>query len=125
PARQVVEVVGPASMSYRQMLAHYRALLGLGARVWMPVPMALVYALVRVTQPFGARLASTDALRMLEAGSSAPGVALEALLERPARRFTADLESADANALRAAAALTWGEPLLRGALALLWLVTAW
>ena len=31
PARRVVEVVGPASMSYRQMLAQYRALLGLGA----------------------------------------------------------------------------------------------
>ena len=125
PARRVVEVVGPASMSYRQMLAHYRALLGLGAPIWMPAPMPLVHALVRATQPFGARLASTDALRMLEAGSAAPGAALEALLERPARRFTADLESAHANDLRAAAALMWGKPLLRGALAILWLVTAW
>ena len=71
------------------------------------------------------RLASTDALRMLQAGSAAPGAALEALLERPARHFTADLECADASDLRAAAALGWGEPLLRGALAILWLVTAW
>ena len=125
PAWRVVEVVGPASMSYRQMLAEYRALLGLGSPLWMPVPMPLVHALVRVPRALGARLASSDALRMLEAGSAAPVAGLEDLLERPARRFTADLETAEAGDLRAAAALAWGEPLLRGALAILWLVTAW
>jgi uncharacterized protein YbjT (DUF2867 family) len=125
PAAQTVDVVGPQPLTLAQMLARYRAVLALGRPLWLPVPLTLVRAALSVARPLTGALASRDALRMLEAGSTASPDGVTALLGRPPRPFTAEFESADAAALRAEAVCAWAEPLLRIALATVWLVTAW
>jgi len=125
PAARTVDVVGPEPLTLAQMLARYRSVLRLGRPRWLPVPLPLVRAALRLLRPLTGVLASPETLRMLEAGNTASPERLSALLGRPPRPFAAAFESADAAALRAEAVCAWAEPLLRIALAAVWLVTAW
>ncbi|HEX3139368.1 MAG TPA: NAD-dependent epimerase/dehydratase family protein, partial [Rhizobacter sp.] len=44
PVKTVFELGGPQALSYRSMLANYRAALGLGDALWLPLPMPLMRA---------------------------------------------------------------------------------
>lgn len=124
--RQVFELGGPAAMSYREMLSTYRGALGLGAAVWLPVPMVVMKLGARLAELLPQRVFSRDTVRLLERGSVARSNQLAQLLGR------------EPSALAHGLAITPPQPMLdlsvvlspalgfglRGALAFMWLYTA-
>lgn len=86
PARisRVVELAGPQVLSYREMLAHYRAAQGLADPLWLPVPMALMRLGAWCAQALPQRVFSPDTLTMLERGNTTPRNAAREWLGREA-----------------------------------------
>jgi len=125
-ARGVYELGGAASVSYREMLAAYRAAQGLGEAIWMPVPMPLMRIGALVAEQLPQRAFCRDTLALLEHGNSTARNAGPVLLGRPPAALAEGL------------AITPPEPAfdlrvvlpaplaaaLRASLAFLWLYTA-
>ena len=82
PVRTVHELGGPEAVSYREMLAAYRAALGLGTPLWLPVPMPLMKLAAQLARVLPQKAFSVDTLRLLERGSVPSVNALPALLGR-------------------------------------------
>ena len=70
--RRVIELAGTEVLSYRGMLARYRAAQGRGAAVWLPVPWWLMKLTARLAQALPQKVFSIDTLRMLQAGAVSP-----------------------------------------------------
>lgn len=67
--RRVVELAGTQVMTYRDMLAGYRAAQGRGAALWLPVPWWLMKLGARLARAIPQKVFSIDTVRMLQAGS--------------------------------------------------------
>lgn len=65
--RRVIELAGPETMSYREMLRRYRAAAGKGAALWLPVPWLLMNLGARVAAWLPQKVFSIDTMRMLRA----------------------------------------------------------
>lgn len=119
----VIDVVGNDEVEYREMLARYRAALGFppAARVTLPGPLAGATATLFGRLP-GAMF-TRDTWTMLRGGNTGDPAATTALLGR-APRGIAGFIGAPAAALRRDALAMWRRPLLRGALAIVWIWTA-
>ena len=70
--RRVIELAGTEALSYRTMLARYRAAQGKGAAVWLPLPWWLMKLTARLARVLPQKVFSIDTLRMLQAGGVAP-----------------------------------------------------
>ena len=70
--RRVIELGGPQTMSYREMLAAYRQEAGKGAALWLPLPWWLMKLAALLAAKLPQNVFSIDTMRMLEAGSVAP-----------------------------------------------------
>jgi len=81
-ARGVYELGGKDTLDYRQMLACYRAALGLGEALWMPMPMALMRVGARLAESVPQRVFSRDTLLLLERGNVPTRNAATVLLGR-------------------------------------------
>jgi uncharacterized protein YbjT (DUF2867 family) len=121
----VVDVVGPESMRYREMLQAYRVAMGLGKPVWLHVPIPLVNGVAALAARLSGGLVSPDTVRMLEAGNTSSPALFEQLLGRAPLPIARALERVPRGMLRLDAVWQWAEPLLRISLAAVWLVTAW
>ncbi|HDR9487786.1 TPA: SDR family oxidoreductase [Burkholderia aenigmatica] len=119
----VIDVVGNDEVEYREMLARYRAALGFppAARVTLPGPLAGATATLFGTLP-GAMF-TRDTWTMLRGGNTGDPAATTALLGRAPRGIDGFI-GAPAAALRRDALAMWRRPLLRGALAIVWIWTA-
>lgn len=82
PVRGVFELAGPVPITYREMLAAYRASLALGDALWLPVPMPLMKLGAWFAEALPQRVFARDTLRLLERGNVAPDNAAPALLKR-------------------------------------------
>jgi uncharacterized protein YbjT (DUF2867 family) len=126
PLQRVFELGGPVAMTYREMLASYRHASGLGAAVWLPLPMALMKLSARVAELLPQRVFSRDTLRLLERGSVAQANQLPALLGREPSTLAHGLTITppqpmiDLSVVLSPVMSTT----LRGALAFMWLYTA-
>ncbi|KFN50478.1 hypothetical protein P873_07385 [Arenimonas composti TR7-09 = DSM 18010] len=116
-----VDVVGPRATTLRDYLATLRRALGLPPARVLPVPRPLLRAAVALSPP---RLASPDALAMLDRGNHADPSPLTALLGRPPQPVEKAIPPGQAASLRRAARLRWTLPPLRWTVALVWLWTA-
>lgn len=126
PLRETVELGGPAPMTYREMLAAYRHALGLGAAVWLPLPMTLMRLGAWCAEALPQRVFSRDTLRLLERGNVAARNGAEALLGRAPTPLDAGLAITPPRPLvdlrvAISPAVAWA---LRLSLAAMWLVTA-
>jgi len=65
----VYELGGPAALSYREMLGHYRSALQLGDALWLPLPMALMRGSARLAELLPQKVLCRDTIRLLERGS--------------------------------------------------------
>lgn len=119
----VIDVVGADEVEYREMLARYRAALGFppAARIGLPGPLAGMAAALLGTLP-GA-IFTRDTWTMLRGGNTGDPAAATAMLGRPPRGIDGFI-GAEAAALRRDALAMWRRPLLRGALAIVWIWTA-
>jgi hypothetical protein len=107
------------------MLSAYRRAMGLRPPLWVHVPLPVVRRSLAIAEGLSGGILSPDTLTMLEAGSTASPELMERLLGRAPMRFVRALEGVPARTLRLDAVWTWAEPLLRIALAIVWLATAW
>ncbi len=124
--RCVHEIGGAAALSYREMLATYRGALGLGAALWLRLPMALMRLGASVAEWLPQKVFSRDTLRLLERGSVPTVNAAAALLGREPTRLARGLQTTPPTLmfdlrveLPPAVSTT-----LRAALALMWICTA-
>lgn len=118
-------VVGPQPITLRGYLSALRAALGHGGRLRvLPVPQSLALA----TAPVVSRLApalplSRDALSMLARGNTAEAAPLRRLLGRDPIPIEQFIPAAWREPARSAAVLRWQLPVLRTAIALVWIIT--
>jgi uncharacterized protein YbjT (DUF2867 family) len=122
PRRGRVPIVGPQPVSLREFFVELRRALGLPPTIVMPIPRALI----NLAAPLGERLQlpflSREALEMLERGNTASAEAVTGLLNRSPRPISEFIPSAWQSTARQAAHLAWLRPLLRLALAFVWLI---
>lgn len=120
-----IPVVGPTALSLRDYLAQLRHTLGQpGALRVLPVPDALV----RAGLPLMTRLApglplNRDALAMLARGNTGDPAPMHRLLGRPPRAVEDFVPARWREAAGTQAVLGWQLPILRTAVALVWIVT--
>lgn len=121
--RIIIDAVGPAAMSYREMLQAYRDALRMPPAIWLPIPWRLMLGLAKAATMLPQRVISPDSLRMLAQGSVADPAAFSHLLGRAPAGASAWFAPLAPDMLRAQATTDWGVPLLRVALAVVWIVT--
>lgn len=119
----IVNVAGPARMTYRTMLQVYRNAMRLATPLWLPVPMFLMRMSAALAARLPQKVFSPDTLRMLEAGNVADSAGLAALLGRQLKGPADWFAGTDPAMLRSEAIAAWSMPALRIALALVWIVT--
>jgi hypothetical protein len=117
-----IALVGPQALPFVDYLAALRRAMGMNRLRVLPLPGAVARLLARVGGWLPGALLDPDALRMLERGNAAdPGPTLR-LLGRPARAIASFV--VDPGAERARAKLDWLLPVLRLAIAVVWIATA-
>ncbi len=124
PAGQVVELAGPTPITLREMLAAYRQQMGFAPAPGVPIPNRAMALGAQVAAHLPGALLTPDTWRMLQQGNTTDDNAAPRLLghaPRPATRF---IPRATAAGTRAAALSAWRTPMLRAALAFVWLFTA-
>lgn len=122
PAR--LEAVGAAPLSLRRYLAYFKQTLRL-PRFFVSIPMAWVRTAARLFAFMPGSLATPDALLMLEAGSVGSCREFAAVLGRKPRPVDRFIGEHEREAMRRRAQLDWLLPLLRCAVAAMWIVTGW
>jgi uncharacterized protein YbjT (DUF2867 family) len=114
-------LVGPEPITLRAFLADLRRGMGLREARLLALPQAATRLLASIGGWFGLML-NRDALQMLRRGNTGDPGLLSALLghsPRPAKRF---VDEDEAKATRTLARLAWLLPVLRFAVALVWIV---
>lgn len=124
PPRQCVDLVGATAVPYRAMLASYRAALGFAPACQIAIPAPLIGLAAHVLGCLPGAILTPDTWKMLRRGNTADVAATAALLGRAPRGLHDFIAARAQLALRHEALATWRKPLLRGALAIVWLVTA-
>lgn len=118
-----VDVVGPTPVTLRGYLSMFKRTLGF-SRWFLPVPARLAHASAALLARLPGSLATPESLRMLEAGNVADSGPMARLLGRPPRGIEAFVDADARRALGTGARLRWLLPLLRYAVAAMWIVTA-
>ncbi len=67
--RRVVEIAGPQTLTYRELLASFRLAAGKGAALWLPMPWWLMHASAWLAAYLPQNVFSRDTVRMLQAQS--------------------------------------------------------
>jgi uncharacterized protein YbjT (DUF2867 family) len=120
-----VAAVGPVPLTLRAFLAALRAQLHPGrAARFAPVPMPIVRLAAAAGERLPGALLDRETLQMLERGNEASAEAFARLLGRAPRPVEQFVPASEAPALATAAQLDWLLPLLRAAVAIVWIVTA-
>lgn len=122
PAR--VEAVGAEPLSLRDYLAYFRRSLRLPG-FFVAIPMAWTRMAARLLASIPGSLATPEALRMLEAGNVGDCRTMSALLGRTPRPVDRFIGNHEREAMRVRAQLDWLLPLLRVAVAAMWIATGW
>jgi uncharacterized protein YbjT (DUF2867 family)/uncharacterized membrane protein YphA (DoxX/SURF4 family) len=120
--RCVLPVVGPSELTLREFLAELRGTLGLGRARFVPVPRAWVSLAARAGESIPSLLLDRETFGMLERGNTGPPGPLQRLLGRPPTPVAGFVSPARRGSRRTAASLRWLAPLLRLAVASMWLL---
>ena len=115
--------VGPRAVTLREYLAILRRAMGLGAARFVSVPMAVVRLAAAAGDKLPGALLDRESLGMLIRGNTAPPAAFARALGRAPREPERFVEAAAGRALANEARLAWLLPLLRYAIAFVWIAT--
>lgn len=121
--RQIIDVVGPNPMTYREMLATYRDAMGLKSPLWLSIPMPVMHVAASMAAKLPQRVFTSDTLIMLDEGNTANPARLTQLIGHPPAAADAWFARLPPGMLRAEALWHWQAPLFRIVLALVWIVT--
>jgi uncharacterized protein YbjT (DUF2867 family) len=119
----VVPVVGPEPLTLADYLQRLRAALGRRRARVVAVPMPLARFAASAAGALPGALVDRETLGMLERGNTADPAPLRALLGREPRAVDAFIAPEQAGATDARAVLAWLLPLLRLAIAFVWIWT--
>ncbi|GIZ53649.1 NAD(P)H-binding protein [Noviherbaspirillum aridicola] len=119
----ILPVVGPEPMTMRDFLGGLRRLMGMGRAHFMPVPMPFMRLGAAAGKLLPSSLLDPETLAMLERGNTGSAARLSALLGRSPRPLAQFIPPEEADTARLKARLNWLLPLLRIAIALVWIVT--
>ena len=122
PRRGRVPIVGPKPVSLREFFVELRRSLGLPPAMVVPIPTTLINLAVPLGEQLKLPFLSREALEMLERGNTASPEAISGLLNRLPRPINEFIPSSWQPTARQAAQLAWLRPLLRLALAFVWLI---
>ena len=124
-AIETLHFAGPAPMELRAYLADLRQALGETRRAWiLPMPSAAFRAGAALAGHLPGSMLDAETADMLLAGNATTSNALPALLGRAPRPPRAFIEATAREAERRSAVLDFWYPVLRVALAFLWIWTA-
>jgi uncharacterized protein YbjT (DUF2867 family) len=115
-------LVGPHALPFVEYLATLRRAMGMNELRVLPLPGWLARLLARVGGWLPGALLDPEALRMLDRGNTADPGPTQRLLGRPPRAIASFI--VDPGAERARARLDWLLPVLRLAIASVWIATA-
>lgn len=120
-----VHVVGPEPLALRDYLQALRAALGHGGRLWvLGLPSAWMQAILPIAGLLTPGLSlDRDALAMLARGNTGDPARFATLLGRRPRPVSQFIPHAWREAARQQAVLAWQLPILRVAIALVWILT--
>jgi uncharacterized protein YbjT (DUF2867 family) len=115
--------VGPRALTLCEFLQALRHAMGLREAPVLRVPMAFMRAAAALGDHFRGSLLDRETLGMLLRGNTASADALSSVLGRMPRPAEVFIEPSAAEAVATRAKLLWLAPLLRIAIALVWIVT--
>lgn len=116
-----IAIVGPEALPLRDYLAVLREGMDMGAGRFVSVPEPFVAAAAMIGDHLGGTLFDRDSWHMLQRGSTGSDEALGEVLGHAPQAPAQFIEADDRTALASAARLAWLLPLLRIALALVWI----
>jgi uncharacterized protein YbjT (DUF2867 family) len=123
PTRCRIPAVGPYPISFHEFFTNLRHALGLASPpLLLPIPRPLMHAAARLSERLSLPLLSREALGMLERGNTASPNAITHLLGRSPRPISEFIPCPWRIAICRSAQLAWLQPLLRLALAFVWLI---
>lgn len=126
PPRQIIEPVGPETLTLRQLLTRYRSWLGFGRARYLPVPMPVMRVLGRIGDWLGDGPVSTNSLEQMVAGNAGNSVAFAEAIGFVPRSLDAALRDRPAEVQdRWHARLFFLAPALQAVLLVMWLASAW
>lgn len=121
--RRRLAAVGPNAVTLRAFLGAMREAMRLGAAHFLPVPMPLVRAAALLGDRVPGVLLDSESLGMLVRGNVHSAAGITEVLGQPPRSIDTFVAPARARALANDARLAWLLPLLRAAVAIVWIVT--
>lgn len=121
PPRRV-HAVGAHPLTLREYLGCFKRALGF-SRWYLPVPLKWTQAIARLIALRPGSLVTPESLRMLEAGNTGDCEGFATVLGRRPRQPSEFFDEVGRDAMRRTAELSWLVPLLRYAVALMWVVT--
>lgn len=121
--KERIELVGARAIALRDFLSQLRNGLGLRATMFAPMPMWLMKVSASIAQLHPRSLLDRETLSMLEAGNIADRARTIALLKREPREARAFIEPRYRASTAESAKLIWLMPLMRFALAFVWIWT--
>jgi uncharacterized protein YbjT (DUF2867 family) len=121
--RRRLMAVGPRAVTFRRMIEALRKQLGLPATRFVPVPVGLVRRIARTASRFDLTDFDAETVDMLERGNEGSAKAMESVLGRSPRAVEQFITRPEARYFATAAKTAWLMPLLRIAIAFLWIVT--
>ncbi|WP_427915473.1 SDR family oxidoreductase [Ramlibacter sp. MMS24-I3-19] len=122
---ETIAFVGPRPQPLRDYLAALRRQVGLGrGPLVLPMPVALFRWGAGIAGRVPGSALDADTARMLLQGNAAPPERFAQLLGRAPREVDTFISPEEGDSLRPQAVLGWAQPLLRLALAALWIWTA-
>lgn len=122
---ETLAFVGPQPLPLRDYLGSLRGQLGLGPGQWLlPLPAPVFLYGARLAGHLPGSFLDGETAGMLLRGNAAPAGPFAQLLGREPRAPARFIDPPQAAALRATSVLGWARPLLRLALAAMWLWTA-
>jgi len=119
-----VALVGPEPITLSGYLRALRAALGWPRAPALPVPAALMRLAARVGDRWPRGLIDSASWQMLQRGNSALADDIRQLLGHAPREVLRFIAPPQRALLRLRSAMGWLQPVLRGSVALVWLVTA-
>ncbi len=124
--QRVIAVVGPQAFTVRGLLAELRLGMGLGEPRFLQVPMPAARGIARLAGWVPGVPLDSEALEMLERGNTAPAHDLAAILgrePRPVVPLALPARAGRPGSVADWARLNWLLPLVRLAVAVVWIVT--
>lgn len=125
PCGQQINMVGGSPVSYPAMLDVYRRSMGFGRPLHLTIPASVMAFTTQLSGLIPGAALTPDNWRMLRAGNAADAKEATRLLGHPPKPIDQFIGPECAELLRTRALSAWCTPLLRHALAWVWIVTAW